>query len=340
LICPIIFYQQNKKLFTMATLYNKTALKKIRKKELVQMFLDKQAREINYSMEDEIEELKNDLRLCAEGLIPHGMVGGIVECEREKRHKAEEENKKLKEQLDEQYSFSYFKQVKELTAENEKLKEENKTQENKQKQGHKITQEQIKSAEIRTMLEDMTGVGEIVECEREKRHKAEEENKKLKEQLERERGFALQAIITRGKDFQPEIDDLKEENEALKEENEELKEELEEKEEEVLLLALPRLEEENKKLKEENEKLKEELDEWETEYCPKPGEVLVIENSDEDDYEYGCSVCGCDDDDHPMEGDPQGYGDAYTCTDGDGVCGNVICDVCFVAGMRVCPQCE
>jgi chromosome segregation ATPase len=183
LICPIIFYQQNKKLFTMATLYNKTALKKIRKKELVQMFLDKQAREINYSMEDEIEELKNDLRLCAEGLIPHGMVGGIVECEREKRHKAEEENKKLK------------------------------------------------------------------------------------EQLERERGFALQAIITRGKDFQPEIDDLKEENEALKEENEELKEELEEKEEEVLLLALPRLEEENKKLKEDNNKLKEELDEWETEYC-------------------------------------------------------------------------
>ena len=84
----------------MATLYNKTALKKIRKKELVQMFLDKQAREINYSMEDEIEELKNDLRLCAEGLIPHGMVGGIVECEREKRHKAEEENKNLKEKLE------------------------------------------------------------------------------------------------------------------------------------------------------------------------------------------------------------------------------------------------
>lgn len=38
--------------------------------------------------------------------------------------KLKEENEKLKEQLDEQYSFSYFKQVKELTAENKKLKEE------------------------------------------------------------------------------------------------------------------------------------------------------------------------------------------------------------------------
>ena len=52
----------------------------------------------------------------------------------------------------------------------------------------------------------------------------EEEIKELKEQIERERGFALQAIITRGKDFQPEIDELKEEIEDLKEENETLKE--------------------------------------------------------------------------------------------------------------------
>ena len=48
-------------------------------------------------MYEEIKKLKNDLRLCADGLIPPGMVGGIVECEREKRHKAEEEIKKLKE---------------------------------------------------------------------------------------------------------------------------------------------------------------------------------------------------------------------------------------------------
>jgi hypothetical protein len=71
----------------MATLYNKTALKKIRKKELVQMFLDKQAREINYSMEDEIEELKEE---CAEGLIPHG---------------TDSRMKDKAVQLDEQFSF-------------------------------------------------------------------------------------------------------------------------------------------------------------------------------------------------------------------------------------------
>jgi len=52
----------------------------------------------------------------------------------------------------------------------------------------------------------------------------EEEIKELKEQIERERNFAAEAIITRGKDFQPEIDDLKEEIEELKEENETLKE--------------------------------------------------------------------------------------------------------------------
>ncbi len=60
-------------------------------------------------LKEEIEELKNDLRLCADGLIPHGMVGGIVETEREKRHKAEKENKKLKKEnkeLQEHYDNS------------------------------------------------------------------------------------------------------------------------------------------------------------------------------------------------------------------------------------------
>ncbi len=55
------------------------------------------------------EKLKNDLRLCADGLIPDGMVGGIVETEREKRHKAEKENKKLKKEnkeLQEHYDNS------------------------------------------------------------------------------------------------------------------------------------------------------------------------------------------------------------------------------------------
>jgi hypothetical protein len=50
----------------------------------------------NRELKEENKKLKNDLRLCADGLIPDGMVGGIVECEREKRHKAEEEVKKYK----------------------------------------------------------------------------------------------------------------------------------------------------------------------------------------------------------------------------------------------------
>ena len=63
-------------------------------------------------LNQEMEKLKNDLRLCAEGLVPHGMVGGIVECEREKRHKAEEENKKLKEQNQRMSSYIDFYEVK------------------------------------------------------------------------------------------------------------------------------------------------------------------------------------------------------------------------------------
>ena len=47
-----------------------------------------------------------------------------IETMEEKIEELEEENEKLKEQLDEQYSFSYFKQVKELTAESEKLKQQ------------------------------------------------------------------------------------------------------------------------------------------------------------------------------------------------------------------------
>jgi len=47
--------------------------------------------DVNLKLTGENKKLKNDLRLCTDGLIPQGMVGGIVECEREKRHKAEEE---------------------------------------------------------------------------------------------------------------------------------------------------------------------------------------------------------------------------------------------------------
>jgi len=60
LILPIIFFDQNKKLFAMATLYTKTALKKIGKDELIQMYLDLQAKVIDDNMDDEIEKLKGE----------------------------------------------------------------------------------------------------------------------------------------------------------------------------------------------------------------------------------------------------------------------------------------
>jgi hypothetical protein len=91
----------------MATMYNKTALNKIKKADLIALFLEQQAEKNQLVLDSEVtdetlkeenKKLKNDLRLCADGLIPDGMVGGIVECEREKRHKAEEENEKLKEE--------------------------------------------------------------------------------------------------------------------------------------------------------------------------------------------------------------------------------------------------
>ncbi len=76
-------------------------------------------------LEVENKKLKNDLRLCAEGLIPHGMVGGIVQTEREKRHKAEEENKRVKEQLNDFVNiFDGNVRMKEVKEENERLKEQ------------------------------------------------------------------------------------------------------------------------------------------------------------------------------------------------------------------------
>lgn len=57
---------------------------------------------INYikNQEQRIKKLENDLQLYADGLIPHDMVGKIVETEREKRQKAENEKMWLKEDLE------------------------------------------------------------------------------------------------------------------------------------------------------------------------------------------------------------------------------------------------
>ena len=94
----------------MATLYNKTALNKIKKADLIQMFLDQQA-EKNYHVMN-CDEFKQKLIEKNEELM---------EANREQVELIKL-TEKLKEQIDEQYSFSYFKQIKELTAENKQLK--------------------------------------------------------------------------------------------------------------------------------------------------------------------------------------------------------------------------
>jgi len=73
-------------------------------------------------LEEENKKLKNDLRLLGDGYEPRGFVGGIVECEREKRHKAEEELEQYKEELEEaHHQYDLLKeQNKELKLERER----------------------------------------------------------------------------------------------------------------------------------------------------------------------------------------------------------------------------
>ena len=75
------------------SLYSKTALKKIKKDELIQMFLDLQAQKVNDSMDEENEKLKEDITYM--------------------KHQKSVQNEKLKEFMDE---------INSLKAENQKLK--------------------------------------------------------------------------------------------------------------------------------------------------------------------------------------------------------------------------
>jgi len=128
----------------MATIYNKTALNKIKKADLIALFLEQQAEKNQLVLEsEEHQKVKSHMIYMGHDKMKADLKKLKEENKKlknriEEDHKAvpsfliqdmyrdvKEENKKLKEQLDEQYSFSYFKQVKELTAETEKLKQQN-----------------------------------------------------------------------------------------------------------------------------------------------------------------------------------------------------------------------
>ena len=87
----------------MATIYNKTALKKVKKDEIIQMFLDLQAQRINDSMDEAVEKCCNNaIEEVVEGL--------------------KKENEKLKEFIQNMDKRKVGILCKKLKEENEKLK--------------------------------------------------------------------------------------------------------------------------------------------------------------------------------------------------------------------------
>ena len=135
----------------MATIYNKTALKKVKKDELIQMFLDLQAQRINDSMDEAVEKCCNNaIEEVVEGLkaenekLKKQNAGWVKrsqkvrksnnECVQQKVEiimKLKEENEKLKEEIErstiKEVRSARDKAIQKLAvfkAENKKLKEE------------------------------------------------------------------------------------------------------------------------------------------------------------------------------------------------------------------------
>jgi hypothetical protein len=114
---------------TLRNYYNKTALKKKKKAELVDLYLDLQAELLDRiidgdeakAYQEKIAQLEEENKKLKEGIDDavenHFADLKLRETTWKEWEKLEEENKKLKEQLDEQYSFSYFKKMKKLQRE-------------------------------------------------------------------------------------------------------------------------------------------------------------------------------------------------------------------------------
>ena len=127
----------------MATLYNKTALKKIKKDDLIQMFMEQQAKLNDSHLATDVADHDNKLydvirKLKAENeklkkrieedhkAVPSFLIQDMYHDSKEENKKLKEENKKLKEQLKEPKElFLYKAKVKELRDEIKELKEEN-----------------------------------------------------------------------------------------------------------------------------------------------------------------------------------------------------------------------
>ena len=137
----------------MTSFYTKTALKKIKKDDLIQMFLDQQAK--IYDMKMEAEEMNQK--------------GWLEIAKREEEHKKlKEENEKLKEDLEEKEEevslinseeMENEEKIALLEVENEKLKEENKEHEETIAQQDELldelTEDLDKDDDIKTQLTEL-----------------------------------------------------------------------------------------------------------------------------------------------------------------------------------------
>jgi len=218
------------------------------------------------------KKLKNDLRLCAEGLIPNDLIQrGIVETCREKVKQLEEENKKLQEHYDNSIHTDwiaeaagedpeYYRDVccadtlGKMIKENKKLKKENK---------ERITQIQCMELEQKEMLEAGWTYKKLIthiqcmelEYEREGSNLWEQYNK-YKQIVDTQKAHDRKFEI-KNKKLKDENKKLRDVNkklyETLNKENEQLKEEIKHKNEKFSEWC-----EQNKELREENKKLQEE----------------------------------------------------------------------------------
>lgn len=92
---------------TMATIYNKTALKKIKKDELIKLFLDQQAK-LN-DMEFTNEKLKEENKKLKDNLAYQKNQKRLLKEVRSARDKALHQNKQLKEEQNTQYRMEIDK---------------------------------------------------------------------------------------------------------------------------------------------------------------------------------------------------------------------------------------
>ena len=189
-------------------------------------------------LKEENKKLKNDIRLCAEGLIPSDLIQrGIVETCREKVKKLEEENKELKEEINHKNE-----KFGEWCEENKELKEENSI--------------------LRDLIQNKLPVGCIAETTYQP---ILDENEKLKEEINGD-GLLKQGYKTDLSNSHKQQNSMIKQIMELKEELEDLRDyksryEAQVQENEETLASLNFYQEANKELKEEIKKLNEEIKE-------------------------------------------------------------------------------